>query len=69
MTAVNLQKKKSDLRAIFGYSMTAVSAACLLATVIPLFAVLIFVAIQGFRSINLNLFSNSLRLPVWPVVG
>ncbi|MBE9176342.1 phosphate ABC transporter permease PstA [Synechocystis salina LEGE 06155] len=63
MTAVNLKKKKSDLRTLFGNSMTAISGACLLATVIPLFAVLIFVAIQGFRSINLNLF---VKLPPAP---
>ncbi len=63
MTAVNLQKKKSDIRTLFGYLMTGISGACLLATIIPLFAVLIFVTIQGFRSISLNLF---FKLPPAP---
>jgi phosphate transport system permease protein len=63
MTVANLKKQKSNTRTLFGYLMTGVSGVCLLATVVPLFAVLIFVAIQGFRSINLNFF---IKLPPAP---
>ncbi|MFM1843329.1 MAG: Phosphate transport system permease protein PstA, partial [Cyanobacteriota bacterium] len=63
MTVANLKKQKSDLRTLIGWLMTGISGLCLTLTVIPLFAVLIFVTLQGFRNLNLNLFT---KLPPAP---
>jgi phosphate transport system permease protein len=63
MTAADLKKQKSDLRTLFGWLMTGLSGFCLTLTVIPLFAVLIFVTIQGFSNLNFNLF---IKLPPAP---
>jgi phosphate transport system permease protein len=57
-TIGSLKRNPSDKRAIFGSIMTGISALCLIFTVIPLFAVLYFVIIQGFSRINANLFTQ-----------
>lgn len=51
-----LRKKPKSSRSLFGYGMTALSSLCLIITLIPLFSVLIYVALQGFRRINFDLF-------------
>ncbi len=54
----SLKKKKSSPRALFGTLMTVIATACIITTLIPLFAVLIYVGIQGFSSFNLDLFTK-----------
>ena len=56
-------KKKVNARSLFGLVMTGVSAACIIITLIPLFAVLSYVLIQGFSRVNLDLF---IKLPPPP---
>ena len=38
--------------------MTAIAAACIVITLIPLFAVLSYVLVQGFSRVNLDLFTQ-----------
>jgi phosphate transport system permease protein len=52
-----LKKKTSD-RTIFGQIMTGMAAACLGITLVPLFAILGFVIVQGFKSLNTDLFTK-----------
>jgi phosphate transport system permease protein len=52
-----LKKKTSD-RTIFGQIMTGIAAACLGITLVPLFAILGFVIVQGFKSLNTDLFTK-----------
>ena len=49
-------KKKVNARSLFGIIMTGISAACIIITLIPLFAVFSYVLIQGFSRVNLDLF-------------
>lgn len=56
-------KKKVNARSLFGLVMTGISAACIIITLIPLFAVLSYVLIQGFSRVNLDLF---IKLPPPP---
>jgi len=49
---------------IFSLAMTIIAGACIVITLLPLFAVLIYVTIQGLPRLNLDLFT---KLP--PVVG
>lgn len=58
MTVANLKKQSSSPRTLVGMIMTGVAGACLLLTLIPLFAVLIYVTIQGVSRINLDLFTK-----------
>ena len=58
MNTVNLKKNKTSLRNLFGLAMTGLATACMIITVIPLFAVLIYVTVQGVNNLNLNLFTK-----------
>ncbi|MFN5513534.1 MAG: phosphate ABC transporter permease PstA [Cyanobacteriota bacterium] len=58
MTVANLKKQSSSPRTLVGLAMTGVAGACLLLTLIPLFAVLIYVTVQGVSRINLDLFTK-----------
>jgi phosphate transport system permease protein len=51
-------KKKVNARSLFGTIMTGIAAACLVVALIPLFAVLSYVLIQGFSRVNLDLFTK-----------
>jgi phosphate transport system permease protein len=53
-----LKKNPKSTRSLFNIIMTAVSAVCLLTTLVPLALVLIFVLIRGFSRINLELFTQ-----------
>ena len=57
-----LQKKVTS-RTIFSRVMTAIAAACIVITLIPLFAVLYYVLIQGFSRVNLDLFTPASTTP------
>lgn len=63
MNTANLKKNKTSPRNLFGGVMTGLATACLVVTVIPLFAVLIYVTVQGVNNLNLNLF---IKLPPPP---
>ncbi|MCT7961507.1 phosphate ABC transporter permease PstA [Laspinema sp. D1] len=45
-------------RSLFVWVMTLLSGACLVITLIPLFAVMIYVTIKGFNRLNLDLFTQ-----------
>lgn len=45
-------------RSLFGIIMTILAGACLVLALIPLFAVMIYVLIQGFNRLNLDLFTK-----------
>ncbi|MBO0351013.1 phosphate ABC transporter permease PstA [Phormidium pseudopriestleyi FRX01] len=45
-------------RSLFVWVMTLLSGACLVLTLIPLFAVMIYVTIKGFNRLNLDLFTQ-----------
>lgn len=55
---LSLKKKPSSRRAWFGKFWTGIASACMIITLIPLFAVLIFVLLQGFQRLNFNLFTQ-----------
>jgi phosphate transport system permease protein len=55
---LNLKKESNSPRTILGNIMTSISALCVVITVIPLVAVIYFVLIQGFRRLNLDLFTK-----------
>lgn len=54
----SLKKKSSSPRVILGSVMTGLSALCLIATLVPLIAVLYFVIVQGFSRLNFDLFTQ-----------
>lgn len=54
----SLKKVKGSQQSLFNMAMTAVAGACLATTLLPLFAVLIYVTIQGFNRLNLDLFTK-----------
>lgn len=56
--ASRLKKNPSSSRNIFGIIMTGIATACIIITVIPLFAVLFYVAAQGLSTFNLDLFTK-----------
>ena len=62
----NLKKKPSSPQSLLGTIMTVLSGLCLAVTVIPLFAVLGFVFVQGVGRLNANLFT---KLPPPPGLG
>lgn len=57
-TIGSLKKKSSSPRIILGSVMTALSAVCMILTLIPLIAVLFFVFVQGFSRLNVDLFTQ-----------
>jgi len=56
--SLNLKKRPSSSRALFGSLMTGLAGACLALTLIPLVLVLAFVLFQGFSRINPSLFTE-----------
>lgn len=58
LAIANSLKKKVNARSLFGTLMTGISAACIIITLIPLFAVLSYVLVQGFSRVNLDLFTQ-----------
>ncbi|MGK7873396.1 MAG: phosphate ABC transporter permease PstA [Xenococcaceae cyanobacterium] len=54
----SLKKNPTSTRSLFGVAMTALATACMIFTLIPLFAVLIYVGVQGFSRLNLDLFTK-----------
>jgi phosphate transport system permease protein len=54
----SLKKKPNNPRSILGMVMTGLATACMIITLIPLFAVLIYVAVQGLSRLNLDLFTK-----------
>jgi phosphate transport system permease protein len=58
MNVSNLKRQKFSPRTLFGLIMTGIAGACIIITLIPLFAVLTYVAVQGLSHINLNLFTK-----------
>jgi phosphate transport system permease protein len=55
---LTLKKQPSNPRSLFDGFWTAIASVCMIVTLIPLFAVLIFVGIQGFSQLNFNLFTQ-----------
>lgn len=62
-TLAAVLKKKNTPRSLFDKFWTAISALCILITLVPLFAVLAFVTIRGFARINPEIF---VKLPPPP---
>ncbi|MBC6423637.1 MAG: phosphate ABC transporter permease PstA [Hormoscilla sp. SP5CHS1] len=54
----SLIRNNSSSRAIFGIVMTALAGACITITILPLFAVLLYVLGKGFPRLNLDLFTK-----------
>lgn len=54
----SLKKVQGSPQAIFNIAMTGIAGACLAITILPLFAVLSYVAVQGFNRLNLDLFTK-----------
>lgn len=54
----NSLKRKTSIRSIFGILMTSLATVCMIVTLIPLFAVLTYVAIQGFSRLNFDLLTK-----------
>jgi phosphate transport system permease protein len=54
----SLKKVKGSPQSLFNSAMTIVAGACLAITLLPLFAVLIYVTVQGFNRLNLDLFTK-----------
>lgn len=55
---INLKRNPQRPREIFNKVMTGLSGACIVITLIPLFAVLIYVFIKGVARLNLDLFTK-----------
>lgn len=53
-----MTRSYSSLRSLFGVVMTILAGACLLITLLPLFAVIIYVVSQGISRLNLDLFTK-----------
>ncbi|MGL5033822.1 MAG: phosphate ABC transporter permease PstA, partial [Microcystaceae cyanobacterium] len=58
MNVNSLKKQKNNPRMIFGLMMTVLATACIVITLIPLFAVLYYVTVQGIGNISLDLFTK-----------
>jgi phosphate transport system permease protein len=54
----SLKKKPSSARSLFELIMTGIATACMILTLIPLIAVLTYVAVQGLSRLNLDLFTK-----------
>ncbi|MFM9268582.1 phosphate ABC transporter permease PstA [Tychonema sp. BBK16] len=59
----SLKKVKGSSQSLLNSAMTVLAGACLTITLLPLFAVLYYVAAQGFNRLNLDLFT---KLPPAP---
>jgi len=57
-TAKGLTRSYTSLRSLIGMAMTTVAGACLVITLVPLFAVIIYVIRKGFNRLNLDLFTE-----------
>ncbi len=57
-SGINLEKNKSNPEVIFEMVMTGISGACIGITLVPLFAVLIYVLIKGANRLNFSLFTQ-----------
>ena len=55
---INLKRNSKRPREIFNKVMTGLSGICIIITLVPLFAVLIYVFIKGLARINLDLFTK-----------
>ncbi|MGK7953959.1 MAG: phosphate ABC transporter permease PstA [Crocosphaera sp.] len=55
---LSLKKKPMSPRSLFDSFWTGIASLCMIVTLIPLFAVLFFVGVQGFRQINFDLFTQ-----------
>ncbi|BBA79092.1 phosphate ABC transporter permease [cyanobacterium endosymbiont of Rhopalodia gibberula] len=55
---LSLKKKPGSSRALFNSFWTALASLCMIITLIPLVAVLIFVMVQGLGQVNLDLFTK-----------
>jgi phosphate transport system permease protein len=53
-----LKKKNGNPRSLFGIIMTGLAGACIVITLIPLFAVLTYVIAQGISHVNLDLLTK-----------
>ncbi|MEM8777625.1 MAG: phosphate ABC transporter permease PstA [Cyanobacteria bacterium P01_G01_bin.49] len=56
--ALSLKKKPTSSRSLSDSFWTGIASLCMIITLIPLFAVLIFVGLQGFQRINFDLFTQ-----------
>jgi phosphate transport system permease protein len=54
----SLTKVQGSRQSLFNMVMTGLAGACLAITILPLFAVLSYVAFQGFNRLNLDLFTK-----------
>lgn len=54
----SLRKSYTGPRSLFNLGMTVLAGGCLAITLLPLFAVLYYVAAQGFNRLNLDLFTK-----------
>ena len=54
----SLKKVKNSPQSLFNLAMTILAGACLAITLLPLFAVLSYVTIQGFNRLNFDLFTK-----------
>ena len=59
----SLKKVKNSPQSLFNLAMTVLAGACMAITLLPLFAVLSYVTVQGFNRLNLDLFT---KLPPAP---
>ena len=59
----SLKKVKNSQQALFNLAMTVLAGAALTISLLPLFAVLSYVTVQGFNRLNLDLFT---KLPPAP---
>lgn len=55
---IQLKKKNGNPRSLFGLIMTGLAGACIVITLIPLFAVLTYVLAQGVSYLNLDLLTK-----------
>lgn len=55
--AQGLTRAYTNARSLFGIAMTALAATCLIISILPLFAVIIYVIIKGINRLNLDLFT------------
>ena len=54
----SLKKVKGTPQSLLNIAMTGVAGACLAISLLPLFAVLSYVTVQGFNRLNLDLFTK-----------
>jgi len=57
-SSLSLKKVKNSPRSLFNIGMTVLAGACLAISLLPLFAVLLYVASKGASRINLDLFTK-----------